>query len=380
MDERASDVIVVGGGIMGTSAAFFCRQRGLSVTLLERGLVGQQASGVNFGNVRRQGRPLLQLPLANRARGIWGRMQELVGEDCEFLPAGHLRICYRAEQAALFESYARDAAELGLALEVLGKQAVHERFPYLGPEAIAGSYGPEDGHANPRLVSPAFARAARRLGAQVREKTQVLSITKSGEDFEVDTAQAGRFRAPMVLLTAGAWAGKFSASLGEPVPLVFRGPQMGVTEPATYTIAPSLGISTPIVEEGVYVRQIPRGNVIFGGGHRGPADPVTSRAAVLPANTLAQFAQLRRLVPALASLAIIRVWSGVESYLPDDLPIMGASARVPGLYYAFGFCGEGFQIGPGVGDVMAELMQRGASSTPIEPFSMARFQSREMAA
>src|SRR5437867_7294642 len=96
----AADVIIVGGGIMGASAAFFLRQRGRSVILLERGLVGQQASGVNFGNVRRQGRPLFQLPLANRARDIWGRLPALLGEDCEFVPAGHMRVFYSADLAA----------------------------------------------------------------------------------------------------------------------------------------------------------------------------------------------------------------------------------------------------------------------------------------
>src|SRR6202011_4258166 len=95
---NAADVIIVGGGIMGTSAALFLRRHGKSVILLERGLIGQQASGVNFGNVRRQGRFLPQLPLANRSRAIWGRLNELLGEDAEFLPSGHIRVCYRPEQ------------------------------------------------------------------------------------------------------------------------------------------------------------------------------------------------------------------------------------------------------------------------------------------
>ena len=380
MAHASSDVIVVGGGIMGSSAAFFLRQRKRSVTLIERGLVGQQASGTNFGNVRRQGRFLPQLPLASRAREIWGRLPELVGEDCEFLPAGHLRICYRPEIVGQFESYAASARALGLELELLTPHMLRERFPYLGAEILAGSYSPTDGHANPRLLSPAFARAARQLGAVVEENTEVLSIQKSGDDFEVETSTGQRYRAPLVLIAAGAWAGKLSAAFGESVPLTFHGPQMAVTEPARYAIKPSIGVSTPLTEETVYLRQIPRGNVILGGGTRGPALPDIRRAYVEPRNMLAQLGQFRRLVPALDKLNIIRVWSGIESYLPDDIPIMGPSARVAGLYYAFGFCGAGFQIGPGVGDVMAELMDTGSTSTPIEPFSMERFQKAAVAA
>ena len=78
-------------------------------------------------------------------------------------------------------------------------------------------------------------------------------------------------------------------------------------------------------------------------------------------------------MPALAALRIIRVWSGIEGYMDDDIPIMGPSGKVPGLFYAFGFCGAGFQLGPGVGDVMAELIDTGHTSTPIEPFHISRF-------
>ncbi len=96
-----------------------------------------------------------------------------------------------------------------------------------------------------------------------------------------------------------------------------------------------------------------------------------------PENTLSQFTQISRVVPALSRLSIIRVWSGVESYLPDDIPIMGPSAKVSGLHYAFGFCGHGFQLGPGVGDVMAELIATGRTETPIEPFAISRFQTSQ---
>src|SRR6201999_1730569 len=111
-DERVTgraDVIVIGGGIVGTSTAFFLRQRNRSVILLERGLTGQQASGVNFGGVRRQGRALEQLAMSNRALETWRRSRELLGEDVEFLPSGHTRVCYHAHDAEYFHRYAADA-------------------------------------------------------------------------------------------------------------------------------------------------------------------------------------------------------------------------------------------------------------------------------
>jgi sarcosine oxidase subunit beta len=376
----ASDVIIVGGGIMGASAAFFLRQRGRSVTLIERGLVGQQASGVNFGNVRRQGRVLAQLPLANRASEIWRRMPELTGEDVEYLQYGHMRVCYRnrPEQLAKMEQYAQAARPHGLELEILTGVALRERFPFLGPEVLAASYSPHDGHANPRLVAPVFARAAQRNGATIVENTKVVSVEKLGEDFRATSEDGRVFRAPILLITAGAWANALSMQFGEAVPMISRGPTMSVTEPVPHSIRPSVGVFTPIEEETVYFRQVTRGNLVIGGSTRGVPDTEACRAYVRPQNTLSQLRQIQRLAPALARLNIIRVWSGIEGYLPDDMPVMGPSERVSGLYYAFGFSGAGFQIGPAVGDVMAELIDTGATSTPIEPYGVGRFTSLTM--
>lgn len=371
--ETAADVVIVGGGIMGAATAFFLRQRGLSVVLLERDMVGQHASGVNFGNVRRQGRFLPQLPLANRSREIWGRLPELIGEDAEFLPTGHLRVAFRPEDVAKQEQYARDARAYGLDLELLSGNALRARFPFVSPEAMAGSFSPLDGHANPRLAAPAFGRAARRAGAIVHEGAEVVSITKGAEDFLVETRDGGRFRAPNVQVSAGAWARAFVNAFGEEVPLRPIGPQMGVTEPAPYRITPVLGITTSVPEETVYARQVARGNIVFGGSVRGPASLETKRATLDPLNTLSQRRFVARLLPAVTKLRIIRTWSGVEGYMDDDIPVMGPSARVPGLFYAFGFCGHGFQLGPGVGATMAELIATGSPGVPIDPFHITRF-------
>ena len=376
MSARAgSDVLVVGGGLVGTSAAFFLARRGQRVTLLERCLVGQQASGTNFGNVRRQGRPAFEIPMANRALESWRRMAELTGSDVEFLPRGHMRVCYRDRPQTLerFHSYAAEVAPLGLRLEILEGAALRERFPWLGPEVVAGSLSPDDGHANPRLAAPAFARAARCAGATLHEDVEVRGILHDGRDFVVESGDGRGFAAPALLLCAGAWSSGFSAAFGEPVPLVTRAPTMSVTEPVSYAIGPSIGVSTAEERESVYFRQIPRGNVIIGGSTRGRSWTDERRAPVVPENTLSQLAQLARLAPALRRLNLIRVWSGVESYTPDDTPVIGASVRQPGLFYAFGFSGSGFQIGPGVGETMAELIATGATPIDLTPYSVARF-------
>ncbi|MGI4983170.1 MAG: NAD(P)/FAD-dependent oxidoreductase [Janthinobacterium lividum] len=373
---KQSDVLIIGGGIMGTTTAFFLRRRAnpRSVTVLERGLTGQQASGTNFGGVRRQGRMLPQLGMANRALQTWYRSRELLGEDVEFLPSGHTRVCYHAHDADNFDQYALDAREYGLELEVLHGARMFERFPFLGREVRAASISPLDGHANPRLAAPAFGRAAARAGAAIVENTEVVRVEKDGGGFRVDTAAGERYQAEQLVVCAGVWAGALSAQFGEPVPLSARGPQMAVTEPVPYVFKSSMGVFTSVKEESVYFRQIPRGNIILGGGPSGPADAVTRRAGVLPEHTVQQLAQFRRLAPAMAPLHVIRVWSGVEGYLPDSEPVIGASGTTDGLFYAFGFSGSGFQIGPGVGETLAELLDTGATPMPLDAFSIGRFQ------
>lgn len=371
--RNEADVIVIGGGIMGTSTAFFLRQRNRSVILLERGLTGQQASGVNFGGIRRQGRALPQLAMANRALRTWQRSAEMLGEDIEFLPSGHTRVCYHQKDVENFDQYAIDARAYGLELEVLHGEAMFRRLPFLGREVLAASISPLDGHANPRLAAPAFGRAAARLGAQVIEETEIVRVEKDAGRFRVESARGEVYFAAQLVICAGAWASRLTEQFGEAVPLTARGPQMCVTEPVPYVFKSSMGVFTSIKEESIYFRQIPRGNIVVGGGPAGPADAVTSRASVLPINTVRQLAQMRRLVPALAPLNVIRVWSGVESYLPDSEPVIGPSGEVDGLFYAFGFSGSGFQIGPGVGETLAELVDTGSTAIPLDAFSIRRF-------
>ena len=163
MKERISaDVTIIGGGIVGASAALFLRRMGLSVVLLERDLCGSRASGVNYGGVRRQGRPLSQLPLSQRAHAIWAELPQLIGIDGEYLRSGHLKIARSEADLASLESYRELTRGFGMDLELLSARSIHERCPWLGHAAVGGSLCPEDGQANPRLVSPGF--AARRSG------------------------------------------------------------------------------------------------------------------------------------------------------------------------------------------------------------------------
>lgn len=365
------DVIVLGGGLMGTSAAFFLARRGKSVTLIDTGPIGAGATVASFGNIRRTGRSLHQLPLAHRALGLWRASETLLGTDVEFRATGHLRVIHDTQSLTDMRRYAQAAKPCGFDLEELDAAELRRRFPGLGPQAISASFSPQDGSANPRLVAPAFAQAAARLGVDIHPHTKVRSIDKTSEGFAVET-NFGRFESATLLNCAGAWGKGIAARFGEDVPLTTHGPQMGVTEPLPYRIKPVLGEWTQGI--GGYLRQVERGNIVFGGGvTRLPVALDPGHAKVAPTSLAQQIKALIHILPALRNVAVIRQWSGCEGYMADDLPLMGASGTTPGLFHAFGFCGHGFQLGPGVGDAMAELISDGTCETPLDAFDIRRF-------
>lgn len=375
MKERLSaDVTIIGGGIMGASAALFLRRMGLSVVLLERDLCGSRSSGVNYGGVRRQGRPLSQLPLAQRAQGIWAQLPELLGIDGEYVRSGHLKIARSEADLASLENYRERTRGFGMGINILSASALRAHCPWLGVAAVGASLCPEDGQANPRLVSPAFALAARRLGADIREHTRVDEAAHDGKTFVVRSGNEVEVKSSQLLNCAGAWAGPLAASFGDVVPMTSGHPEMAVTEPLPLFLNFSLGVEGG----GVYARQVARGNCVIGGGQGFALDDQRARAGRHGLASLMQ--QTVDLLPALRHAHVIRTWSGTEGYLPDRLPVLGPSATTPGLLHAFGFAGGGFQLGPAVGAVLADLVRDGQTATPLDAFSVSRFPQGQGAA
>lgn len=363
-----ADAVIIGGGIVGGSAALFMRQAGLSVILLDKGFCGAQASGVNYGGVRRQGRAPEQLPLAQRSHELWARLPELIGIDGEYIRSGHLKLARTEAHFAKLEAYAEKVKPLGLDVELIGGNAVRERFPWLPGDVAGASLCAEDGHANPRLVAPAFARAARAAGATVLENTPVIETRETGDGFAVLAGNGIEIRARLLFNCAGAWSDQFAASFGEPVPLTRIYPTMVVTEPMPLRLPMSLG------EEGggFYGRQVTRGNYVMGGGRGTPLEnPDFSRPSVNAASSV--MLRAIELFPHLKNAQVIRFWSGTESEMPDDNPVIGPSSRVQNLFHAFGFCGAGFQTGPAVGAILCDLAVRGETETPIDAFRIDRF-------
>jgi len=362
------DVVIIGAGLVGASAALALRKTGLSVALCDRGYGGAQASGVNYGGVRRQGRPACQLPLSQRAHQIWPRLAHLIGTDGDYRRTGHLKLARTDADMASLTDYAAQTADYGLDLELLGPTALRNRFGWIADGLAGASLCPDDGQANPRLVATGFVHAARRAGAELLEGCAVTGISRQTDGFQIERAQAAPLYAGIVINAAGAWAAPFAAQFGETVPLSRIYPSMIVTEP----LPPFMSVNIGIQGGSIYARQTEAGNCVIGGARGAPlADPDMSRPTADGTRLIRQRAVA--LFPALRHAQMIRAWSGTEGEMPDHLPVLGPSRTTPGLLHAFGFSGAGFQIAPAIGEILAELACQGHTSTPIDAFRIDRF-------
>ncbi|MDY0885025.1 NAD(P)/FAD-dependent oxidoreductase [Dongia soli] len=370
-NEIKADVLVIGGGIAGCATALHLAKRGKSVILLERDQPGIRASGVNFGGVRQHGRAVAEIPLSRRARQIWGNLSTLIGIDGDFIQTGHLRLARKPEDIEILEAHRAAAGELGLAIDFLDRATLKQSHPWIGDTVIAATFCAEDGHANPRLVAPAFAAAAQAAGAELHEFAEVAEAWYANSLFHLRINDGRHFAAAVLVNAAGAWASTIAGWFDEPVALRPEVPQVLVTEPAPYRIKPVLGV----IGGDLYLRQTLRGNILFGGGE-GRANEGFTRSRPLPEVTRQASAMAIRLVPMIAHLPVIRSWTGVDGYTTDGSPIVGPSETHPGLFHAFGFCGHGFQLGPAVGAVLSELIADGRSDTSIAGLSIGRFRAK----
>jgi sarcosine oxidase subunit beta len=363
-----SDVLVIGAGIAGCATALQLARRGRKVTLIERDQAGVRASGVNFGGVRQNGRDLRELPIAMRARMMWDDLPGLIGFDGEFRATGNLRLASDAGRAMQLDEFFTDATAQGLGLERLEPMDLVVRYPWLSTKPILGVLCPNDGHANPRLVGPAFAFAAQSAGATLVEHTEIAEGWYASGAFHLRSPDNRSFTAPVLVNCAGAWAGKIAGWFDEAVTLVPEIPQVQVTEPLPYRIEPVLGF----MGGDFYLRQTLRGNILFGSG-QGRASPDILRSRPLPETMRRGAAIAIDFIPALAYVPIIRSWTGVDGDTSDGVCVLGASETHPGLFHAFGFNGHGFLLGPGVGAVLTELIIDGKTKTDIGGLGIGRF-------
>jgi sarcosine oxidase subunit beta len=364
-----TDAIIVGGGIHGCSTALHLCLAGLKPVLIEKNYAGRHASGVNAGGVRQLARDIAEIPLSIRSMDIWERIADLVDDDCGFESHGQVLVAENETELDACRDRVADLNSRGFTHEELIDGAELRRLvPAVAESCPGGVVSRRDGAAQPARTTTAFRRRAEALGAIVREGVAATNIRKEGKHWRVDVGTES-FAAPVLVNAAGAWAGQIATELGEPVPVETIAPMLMITSPVPHFIDPVVILRGRKLS----FKQFPNGTVLIGGGHL--ATPYQDRdETVLDWRKLSQSARtVSELFEVMRSATIVRAWAGVEARMRDDIPVFGPSALHEGLYHQFGFSAHGFQLGPGAGAVMAELIVHGGTQTGVSRLSINRF-------
>lgn len=367
-----TDAIIIGGGIHGCSTALHLCLQGLRPVLIEKDYAGRHASGVNAGGVRQLARHVAEIPLSVRSMGVWDRIEELLGDGCGFDRHGQVLVAENDDELEFCRARVADLHSRGFTHEeLIDAKELRAFVPAIAQSCPGGIVSRRDGAADPARTTVAFRRRAQELGATVREGFAASNIRKNGRCWLVD-AGGETYEAPVLVNAAGAWAGRIAASLGEAVPVETVAPMLMITSRVAQFIEPVVILRGRKLS----FKQLANGTVLIGGGYL--ARPCQDRnETVLDWHQLQLSARtVWDLFPNLGTVTIVRAWAGIEARTADDLPVIGGSTRHKGLFHQFGFSLHGFQLGPGTGAVMAELITTGRTDTPIDSFRIERFSQK----
>ena len=365
-----ADVVIVGGGLMGSATALQLALQGRRVTVLEKDQPGRHASGVNAGGLRQLNRHPAEIPLSVAAAETWARIEDLLGDDCDVKLSGQVRVAENQDDWQKLEARAALVHSLGYEHEqLIDRDELYRLVPALAPHCIGALYTANDGFARPYHALTAFRRKAQSLGVEYRSGIRVLGLERRGDSWWVETASGG-VECAVVVNCAGAWASELCAALGEPVPLEVGAPMMMVTERLPHFLDPVVGAASRKLS----FKQMQNGTVLIGGAHLASHD-LGAQTTELDFAKLAESCRtVTDLFPAMAGARIVRGWAGLEAFMPDQIPVIGPSSKAPGVYHAFGFSAHGFQLSPAVGRAVCELVLQDECSFDITPFWIGRFQ------
>ncbi|PKG99529.1 FAD-binding oxidoreductase [Paraglaciecola sp. MB-3u-78] len=366
-----SEVIIIGGGLMGLSTAVHLGLRGVKATVLEKDSPGRHASGVNAGGLRQLNRHMDEIPLTIAAAEIWKNIRSLVDRDCDVEFNGQLRVAETQEELNTLQKRVGALQAKGYSHErIIDKDTLYRLVPQLIAGCVGALYNPDDGSARPFHATSAFRYKASALGAKIHSKVEVQSIDKITGGWQLNTNQ-GTYTAVNIVNCAGAWANKIACAFDESVPLTPKAPMLMVTERLPPFLKPVVGA----VGHKLSFKQMQNGTVIIGGAHLAHLDMQQQKTEINFAKLKTSAQTVSTFFPHMANVRIVRAWAGIEAFMPDNIPVISASSKADGVFHAFGFSAHGFQLSPIVGRIISQLILDGQTELPIKPFDIRRFQS-----
>ncbi len=415
---ESAEVVVIGGGIIGVSTAYFLAKKGVPVVLFEKGRIAGEQSSRNWGFVRQQGRAPEELPLVMESLRVWRGLEAEIGDHVGFHQTGVVYTAGNDDDIANFERFIEHAGQYQLDSRLITADELKALIPDIDGDWKAALHTPSDGRAEPRLAVPALARAAERLGATIVTGCAVRGLDLKRGRVAGAVTERGVTSASTVVLAGGIWSSLFCGNHDIALPLlriqnnvmrttparaVFEGAiwaddlALRRREDGGYTVAHGYQADFHVGPDTVRWmhefmpawRHEKNALTLRLSGH-GLREMMTRRHWSLDDTTpfeatrvmnpkpyrnviLETFTNLLRTFPALCDIGIAETWAGLIDVTPDAIPVISAVDGMPGFFLATGFSGHGFGIGPGAGRVTAELVTGETPAVDLAPFRFRRF-------
>ena len=369
----AADVVVVGGGVMGTSTAFHLAEAGVNVVLIERGDLAGGSTSRAAGGVRANFSDELNISLGKRSLELFDQFHVRPGQGIDLHRSGYLFVLTDAAEVERFTATVALQNSLGVEAHLVDVERACQLSPLLSPEGVlAAAWTPGDGHCAPESVVMGYARGARAHGAVIITQLHVTDIVRSGDEITSVVTPEGAIATSCVINCAGAWSPQIAAMVEVDLPVTPYRRQLLITEPMAEPID-----MTFTIEYGTSLYWHREGPGILTGfsDTTAPAGFGLASDPEFPAK-LAELAEQR--APALLDLGVQTGWTGLYEVTPDHNALLGEATTVSRFLYATGFSGHGFLQGPAVGEVLRDLYLGNTPFIDVSPLDVRRFESGEL--
>ncbi|MEP7223855.1 MAG: FAD-binding oxidoreductase [Actinomycetota bacterium] len=366
---KSADVVVVGGGVIGTSVAFHLAEAGVDVCLLERDELASGSTSRAAGGFRSQFSDPLNVAISLRSIDAFTSFAERPGGEIDLAQVGYLFLLDREEDVAAFEQSVALQNELGVPSRFVSLEEVAELCPLAGLEGVlAATYCALDGHASPEAVVQGYAAGARANGGTVITRCAVTGLDLVEGKIRGVATTLGTIESSIVVCAAGAWSPTLAEMVGVELPVKpilreigFTAPVDGLPDRIPLTVDFSTGFYFHREGPGLLFGMADRDQLP---GFDEPADPAWLEKVIEVAE---------RRLPSLLDMGIAGGWKGLYEVTPDHNALVGETAEASRFLYATGFSGHGFLQGPAIGEIVRDLVLGRAPFVDVAPLSVERF-------
>jgi glycine/D-amino acid oxidase-like deaminating enzyme len=425
MKNQQAGVVVIGGGIVGTSCAWYLAQRGVDVTLLEKGTIAEEQSSRAWGFVRQQGRDPAEMPLMIACNTLWRDLPAQLGVDIEWVQAGNLAVAADDERMDQFRDWLTVAREFDLDTQILTREQVLNLIPEMTGPYAGGMFTPSDGHAEPMKATSAIAGAARKAGATIYTHCAAEGFDVTNGRISAVITERGTIRTDTVICAAGLRSTRLARMVGVAMPQIAVRATVAETTPVGHITG--IGAWTPVVS---YRQRRQTGTFYVARGatsdHDVDLDSIRFARLFLP-----NYLKNRRLfqmhvgrelikdvlralpwsrarqhpfrhtvgveptpnqttaersldglvtmIPSLDGIGIQRTWAGLIDSTPDAVPVIDEVDSPRGFFLATGYSGHGYAMGPITGKLLAEWIVDGQPSIDLSGMRFNRFREGKLA-